>query len=521
MTHFLTIVLRDVRFRILMWIVGISALTLVVPPAFEGLYSDPAERELLKETLSNPAMVAIVGPVPESTYTIAVMFAHEMIVFMAVVHGLFGIMIANAVSRKMEDNGLLEYVSSTGITRGNIFRAQLLIGFIMNITLGAVIFAGLSVMNIESFGTGGNLLYALGTTLFGILFYTFTLVLAQLLPSSDWSFGAALSILLLLYAGRAVTDVINTDYSAAFPYHWLSRMEPFGTNDYMWLLPFAVILLFIWLAWALFSKRDLDDAYIALDFKRKTRRIGTYPRLQLTGMKVLIISWLAGMLMIGLSYGAIFGDLDTFIGENELLAQAMEDASGTDPILQFISTLMMITVIVGVIPALMVSARILREEKSGRLEMLASADISRISMLITHGVLGAVTGALGLAFSVFGMYGASIGVEGIGLTLGDYMLTALNYTPAVIFFAGLSMLLIGISRKLHTLIWIYFIYAFFVNYLGLVIGLDDEWRMATPFHYLAEMPAEEIDWTAWTIITLIGAALGVTGALLFRKRDIG
>ena len=103
MTHFLTIVLRDVRFRILMWIVGISALTLVVPPAFEGLYSDPAERELLKETLSNPAMVAIVGPVPESTYTIAVMFAHEMIVFMAVVHGLFGIMIANAVSWRTTD----------------------------------------------------------------------------------------------------------------------------------------------------------------------------------------------------------------------------------------------------------------------------------------------------------------------------------------------------------------------------------------------------------------------------------
>src|SRR5699024_12499471 len=90
--------------------------------------------------------------------------------------------------------------------------------------------------------------------------------------------------------------------------------------------------------------------------------------------------------------------------------------------------------------------------------LFRSADISRTSMLIPHGVLGAVTGALGLAFSVFGMYGASIAVEGLGLTLGDYMLTALNYTPAVIFFAGLSMLLIGISRKLHTLIWVYFIY---------------------------------------------------------------
>ena len=521
MTHFLKIVLRDVSFRILMWIIGISALTLVVPPAFEGLYGDAAERELLKETLSNPAMIAIVGPVPESTYTIAVMFSHEMIVFMAVVHGLFGIMIANAVSRKMEDSGLLEYVNSAGITRGNIFGAQLLIGIIMNIVLGAVIFAGLGVMGIESFDAAGNLLYALATALFGILFYTFTLVLAQLLPSSDWSFGTALATLLLLYVGRAVTDVINTDYSVAFPYHWLTRMELFGTNDYVWLLPFAVILLFIWLAWMLFRKRDLDDAYIAINFKGKTRHIHSYPRLQLAGMKVLIISWLLGMLLIGLSYGAIFGDLDTFINDNELLAQALEDDSGTDPILQFISTLVMVTVIVGVIPALMVSARILREEKSGRLEVLASADISRIHMLITHGVLGTIAGAFGLAVSILGMYTASIGVEGIEVSLGDYMMTALNYTAAVIVFTGLSMLLTGISRKLHTLIWLYFIYAFFVNYLGLIIGLDDEWRMVTPFYYLAEMPAEEIDWMAWLIVTLIGAAFGAVGAFLFGKRDIG
>ncbi|WP_017548055.1 ABC transporter permease [Salinicoccus carnicancri] len=521
MTHFLKIVLRDVSFRMLMWIIGISALTLVVPPAFEGLYGDPAERELLKETLSNPAMVAIVGPVPEGTYTIAVMFVHEMIVFMAIVHGLFGIMIANAVSRKMEDNGLLEYVSSAGFTRGSIFRAQLLIGFIMNIVLGAVIFAGLGLMNIESFDAAGNLLYALGTALFGILFYTFTLVLAQLLPSSDWSFGTALAILLLLYVGRAVTDVINTDYSVAFPYHWLTRMEPFGTDNYVWLLPFAVILLFIWLAWVLFRKRDLDDAYITPDFKGRARKIGSYPRLQLSGMKMLITSWLLGMLLIGLSYGAIFGDLDTFIGDNELLAQAMESDSGTDPILQFISTLMMVTVIVGVIPALMVSARILREEKSGRLEVLASAGISRVHMLITHGVLGTITGAFGLMLSVLGMYAASIGVEGIGLSPGDYMMTALNYAAAVILFTGLSMLATGISRKLSTLIWLYFIYAFFVNYLGLIIGLDDEWRMVTPFYYLAEMPAEEIDWMAWLIVTLIGAALGAAGALLFGRRDIG
>lgn len=521
MRQFFAIVLRDVRFRILMWIIGISALTLIVPPAFANLYGNAADREVLKETLANPAMVAMVGPVPEGTYTIAVMFSHEMLVFMAIVHGLFGIMIANAVSRKMEDRGLLEYVSSTGITRGNIFGTQLLIGILMNVVLGAVIFTGLSVMNIESFNLEGNMLYALGTALFGILFYTMTLVLAQLLPSSDWSFGVSLSLLLLFYLGRAITDVVNTDYSVIFPYHWLSRMEPFGGNDFVWLSPFAIIAVFIWLAWILFAKRDLDDAYIKVNFKNKTRRIGSYPRLQLTGMKVLIMSWLAGMLLIGLSYGSIFGELDTFINENQFLAQAMENESGTDPILQFLSTLMMVTAVVGIIPALMVSARILREEKSERLEMLVSADIERGRMLLTHGIFGVLTGAIGLLLAVFGMYGASIGVEDIGVTIGEYMLTALNYTGAVILFTGLSMLLIGISKKLHTLIWVYYLYSFFVNYLGLIIGLDDAWRIVTPFHFLAEMPAEEMDWAAWAIVSGIGLILAIIGAMLFKRRDIG
>lgn len=521
MKQFFGIVLREVRFRLIMWIVGISALTLIVPPAFANLYGDAADREVLKETLANPAMVAMVGPVPEGTYTIAVMFSHEMLVFMAIVHGLFSIMIANAVSRKMEDRGLLEYVNSTGITRGNIFGTQLLIGIVMNIVLGAVIFTGLTVMNIDSFNMEGNLLYALGTMLFGLLFYVITLMFAQLLPSADWSFGVSLSLLLIFYLGRAITDVVNMDYSVIFPYNWLSRMEPFGVNELLWLSPFAIIIVFTWLAWILFTKRDLDGAYVKLDFENKTRSIGSYPRLQLTGMKVLITSWLAGMLLIGLSYGSIFGELDTFINENQFLAQAMENESGTDPILQFLSTLTLVTVIIGVIPALMVSARILREEKSGRLEVLVSADIGRERMLATHGIYGALTGALGLVLAVVAMYGASIGVEGIGVSFGEYMLTALNYTAAIILFTGLSMMLTGISKKLHTLIWIYFLYSFFVNYLGLLVGLDDAWRMLTPFHFLAEMPAEEMSWAPWFAVTAIGIIFGVIGAVLFKRRDIG
>ena len=169
----------------------------------------------------------------------------------------------------------------------------------------------------------------------------------------------------------------------------------------------------------------------------------------------------------------------------------------------------------------MISGRLLREEKHGRLEWLESAGIRRRTMLFSHGIYAVIVGFVGVVAAMLGMYGASAGVSGIDMTLGDYMLIAVNYGGAIVLFVGLSMLLIGISPRLHFVVWFYLLYAFFVNYLGIIIGLDDAWRMATPFHYLAEVPKESIDWAAWSIVTAIGIVLMALGVLLFRRRDVG
>ena len=520
MRHFLKLTLDDAWFRILLWVIGISALTLIVPYAFLGLYDDPTERELLRETLDNPALIAMVGPVPEGAYTIAIMFSHEMLVFMGVIHGLFGVMIANSVSRKMEDRGLIEYVNSAGITRQSIFMTQLLIGVGMNALLGLVLFAGLSLTPDDSFTFAGNAMYAIGTSLFGLMFYALTLVFAQLFPASEWAFGVSLSVLLLLYLYRAITDVASPDLSVVSPYNWLTRLEPFAGNEIVWLLPFLLILLFFGLAWILFSRRDLDDAYLNFTMNKKPRAIGSYPRLMMGGMKILVASWLIGMVLIGASYGSIFADLDTFIGGNEFLEESMA-AAGVDIVTQFISVLVLITSIIGIIPALMISGRILREEKHGRLEWLESAGIRRRTMLLSHGIYAVVIGFISIAVAMLGMYGASMNAEGIDMTFGDYMLIAVNYGGAVVLFVGLSILLIGISARLHIIVWFYLLYSFFVNYLGLILNLDDVWRMATPFHHLAEVPKESMDWAAWGGVVAIGIVLMALGVLLFRRRDVG
>ncbi|WP_342388686.1 ABC transporter permease [Salinicoccus bachuensis] len=520
MRHFLKLTLDDTWFRILLWIIGISVLTLIVPYAFLGLYDDSAEREVLRETLDNPALIAMIGPVPEGAYTIAVMFSHEMLVFMGVIHGLFGVMIANSVSRKMEDQGLIEYVNSAGITRQSIFMTQLLVGVGMNAVLGLVIFAGLFLTPDDSFTFIGSALYAISTSLFGMMFYALALVFAQLLPASEWTFGVSLSILLLLYLYRAITDVASPDFSVVSPYNWLTRLEPFAGNEVVWLLPSLITVLLFGLAWVLFSRRDLDDAYLNIAMNKKPRSIGSYPRLMMGSMKILVASWLIGMVLIGASYGSIFGDLDAFINENAFLAESMA-AAGEDPVTQFISVLVLITSIIGIIPALMISGRILREEKHGRLEWLESTGIRRRTMLLSHGIYAVVVGFAGVVVAMLGMFGASMGVEGIDMTLGDYMIVAINYGGAIVLFVGLSMLLTGISARLHFVVWFYLLYAFFVNYLGIIIGLDDAWRMATPFHYLAEVPKESIDWAAWSIVVAIGIVLMGVGVLLFRRRDVG
>lgn len=142
-------------------------------------------------------------------------------------------------------------------------------------------------------------------------------------------------------------------------------------------------------------------------------------------------------------------------------------------------------------------------------------------MLLSHGIYAAVIGIIGIAVAMLGMYGASMNAEGIDMTFGDYMLIAVNYGGAVVLFVGLSILLIGISVRLHIIVWFYLLYSFFVNYLGLILNLDDVWRMATPFHHLAEVPKESMDWAAWGGVVAIGIFLMVLGVLFFRRRDVG
>ncbi|MGM9920095.1 MAG: ABC transporter permease [Bhargavaea sp.] len=519
MRHYLRLSLKDTRFRIFWWIFGIASLTLMMPPAFHELYPTQADRDVLKATMENPAVIAMTGPAQEGDYTLGVMFSHEMAVFMAIVIGLFNIMIANSLSRRKEDDGLLEVVLSKNITRGGVFWAQLLPGLLMNAILALVLFVGLQSFGYESMETAGNFLYAAQTFGFGLFFYGLTLLMAQLMPSADWTFGIMLAVLLLGYAYRAATDVASPDLSVISPYNWISRLSLYSENEAVWLIPFLLGPVYLLAAWLLFKNRDLGDSVIRLQVNRRSRNIGSHLRLALTLSRTLIISWLAGMLLVGASYGSVLGDLESFIGDNEMFRQ-MAGEGGSGLTVQFVGTLMVIVTIIGLVPVLMVMGKLLKEERRSHLEILGTLNISRLRLMGDYLILALVTGVLSLFLANAGMYAASLGVEGIGLTFSDYAVSLLNYFPAVMLFTGLSAFLIGLHHRLHVLVWLYLFYNFLLSYLGQLLGLDDSYRILTPFYYLNETPNEAVDPTACLAVGGVGLLLMALGLILFRKRDL-
>ena len=520
MTYF-KLLMKNLRLKSALWIFALCGLSISVPPVFNGLYSTAAEQEGMKMTVDNPAMVALIGPVPGGEYTSAVMFGHQMLMFMALFHGLFGILIANGIARKAEESGLTEYVLSAGISKKTIVTAQLMSGFVINALVFIILFGGLSLYDIEGLSITGNLYYAFGLALFGLLFFVMTLVLGNLFDSGDMTFGIALSLLIVFYLHRAVTDAVNTSYSVISPYHWLSRIEVYGDNEGIWLLPFTVILILVILSYVLFLKRDIGDSYIKISKEKNLRKIYSYPKLAFINMRVMINSWLIGLFVVGLSYGSIFGDLESLIGENDMLREALgsNDVAGF-----FIGMLLVISALIAAVLALMINGRMLNEEKSGHLEVIIAGTlnrkVSRMKVFITHYIYGISAGISAFFLTILGMYLASMNVADLSITIENYVLSAMNYSAGIIFIIGVSALFAGISKKLHLAAWLYAAYIFFANYFGVLINIDEVYLMLSPFYYLSDMPYESMDISAVLIITGLGIVLALIGAAVFKRRNL-
>ncbi|SFB07188.1 ABC-2 type transport system permease protein [Lentibacillus halodurans] len=516
-------ILRLDRFRILIWLVAISFFTLVVPIAFSDLYPTQQDRDAMAETMENPAMIAMVGPGDLGNYTVGAMTAHQMLLLTAVVVGLMNILLMNRHTRSDEEDGRLELIRSLPVGKLANLGGSCIVLTVLNVLLALIVGVGLYALGIDSMNLAGSLLYGFVLGMTGLFFAGLTALVAQITENARNVFGISLALLLVSYLIRAIGDVSNEALSWISPLGWVSAAEVYSENNgwVLLLLLSGAIVLFA-LAGYLNTIRDLEAGFLRSKPGKKHASarllspLGLAFRLQRTGM----ISWAVAMLLVGVSYGSVMGDLDSFFEGNEMMQQLLVSQEGYSFTEQFVSMLMVVMALIGTVPPVMAMLKLYGEEKKNRLDHLLGRTVSRVRLLAGYLVIAVINGFVMLSLAAVGLWMAAASVMEEPFEFGTIYGAGLAYYPALLVIIGLTVLLIGFVPKVSSLIWLYVLYSFFVLYFGGMFQFPDWVGKLSPFGYIPELPVDEMEWLPVVVLTVIVIGLTIAGILGYRRRDI-
>lgn len=519
----LRLMVRRDRVRIPLWILGIAFFTFLVPLAFSDLYPSQQERDVMAKTMENPAMVAMVGPGNLDHYTIGAMTAHQMLLLTAAVVGLMSILLVTRHTRADEEVGRIELIRTLPVGRLSNLNSTLLLVCGTNVILALVIGFGLFALRIESMDLEGSFLYGMALGATGVLFAGMAALFAQLVETSRGTIGLSITALVIVYLVRAIGDVGNETLSWISPLGWVTKTDAY-VNNHWWpigsLLGAAAVMFAG--AYYVYAVRDLGAGFLPLRPGPKYASaflqspVGLAFRLQRMGA----IAWAVGMLVIGLSYGSVFGDLEAFFAGNEMMEQLLKSADRYSLTERFIPMLMVVMAILGTIPPLMAMNKLYGEEKKSRIEPILGGAVSRPRLMAAYVTMAMINGLVMLSLAAVGLWAAGAVVMDEPFAFGTIYGAAIVYYPALLMMIMLAALLIGFVPRLHSLIWLYLLYSFIVVYLGGLFQFPDWARYLSPYDHIPELPVEDMDVVPVVILTGCALAMGLLGLIGYRRRDV-
>ena len=122
--------------------------------------------------------------------------------------------------------------------------------------------------------------------------------------------------------------------------------------------------------------------------------------------------------------------------------------------------------------------------------------------------------------SLSGLWSSAVMVMEDPVSFQTLLTAGMVALPAMWCMVALAVLLIGVAPNRTGLTWLYLGYTFFVVYMGDMLKLPDWTNKLTPFGYIPQIPAEEINVFTLIILTMIAILLMVMGFMAYNKRDI-
>ncbi|WP_202912716.1 ABC transporter permease [Tetragenococcus halophilus] len=427
-------------------------------------------------------------------------------------------------TRKEEDLGLTELVRSFQVGRqanslATIIEIVLINGLLMLFISGVML-----SFNVDSISLEGIFIFGASIAMAGILGGAVALIMAQLLPNSSGTIGASLGIMGLLYIIRAGTDVSNANLSLFNPLSWSYLTYPFTENNWSFIIYSALFsFVAVFIAFILEGKRDMDRGYLP---EKEGRAHAKKSLLSVHGLfskinKGMIISWLIAFVVMGVAYGSIYGDMNSFIESNELIQQ-MFTASNTTLEESFTSTIMLVMIFLVAILPISIVNKLFTVEKQQYLSQLFSTKISRaqfywttVSLAVFSSLIGILLAAAGLgSTAIISMNNSST------MDLVDFLAAGFNFFPATLFYTGLSCLLLGWVPKWGKVVYIYLGYSFVLSYFGNIVDLPDWFFNTSVENWLAHLPTDDFDLSVFLIISFLSLLLIFSGFLGYKRRDL-
>src|SRR5699024_7969580 len=224
--------------------------------------------------------------------------------------------------------------------------ATIIESIFINVILALFISGVMLSFGADTISAEGSFLFGASVGIAGIIAAGIALVMAQIMPSSSSATGSALGIIGFLYIVRAGTDVSIVDLSMFNPLGWTYLTYPFTQNNWIPLI-FALIvsIVAVIIAFALEGARDMRAGYLP---QREGPESAKKSLLSVCGLfvkinKGVIIGWLVTFVIMGVAYGSMYGDLQTFLVSSEVVKQ-MSTPSGVSIVESFTGTMMMVMI---------------------------------------------------------------------------------------------------------------------------------------------------------------------------------
>ena len=545
---------RRERLNSIIWVLAL-VLTNASVAALMGLsmLATYEERADLLSVLDNPALLAMVGPLYSGANNIGSIYALMMLVFMGIAVAVMNIFLISRHTRTDEEAGRLEVLRSLPLGRlANINAAALLaliVNFIMSllfvISMYLVMILTDEPMGFEAAALWGCLLGGIG-----LVFAAITALFCQLSANSRSAMGYSFLAMGIFYLLRAGAD-------AGGELEYLAYLSPFGIASRSWVyienlwthffILLAMAILIAIPAYALSGIRDIDQGVIPARPGRPSG--GIFMRnafgLNLKLLSVSIVSWAIVLFFLGLSYGTVLEDIETFIAGNEMYRQLILAPAGiyiegatTEEIIISMNVVLshagfnivqmfsgmtgFFMAMMSLIPVIIFALKAKSEERAARTELILAGAVSRVYYLSGFLLISFVCAIIFQLAHAIGMYlfASSVLANPADLPFDFLVRSALAYVPALWLFCGLTFFLIGALPKFVNFIWAYYVFSLFVLMYGRMLPQLEWTTRLSPMGYAPQLPVDEINALTLLITAAFGIALAILGVYFYGKRDI-